>query len=740
VFVKILGGVDGMRGGRHKVAVAEILAAASAEKTRTHVYGRGLSLHRRLPCVHLGCARPRRSRLINRSTSNDLAARPRRPLPVLARTARPKLRGLETGSRRVSEMKGPRGVRDGDRSGVRDAPVAGEAAAGAPLRRHRGRLHVFLGAAPGVGKTFAMLDGGLRLAEDGVEVVVGVIETHDRADLVSRLGGLEVIPPREVSYRGVAVREMDLDALLNRRPAVVLVDELAHTDAPGCRFEKRWQDVEALLDDGIDVVTNLNVQHLESLNDAVETLTGFAQRETVPDAFVASADRIDLLDVEPKVLRKRIAEGAVFAHGGTAEALAGFFSAEHLAGLRELAIGWLEGRDRVEASTARAVAGVRSTAPPERVVAALTGEAEGEHVIRRAAQLAAASGAELVGVHVRTPSAHVGGPPVWLERQQRLLLSLGGRYAETAAEDVATALLDFVRAEQAHQVVLGATRRSRREELRHGSVINTAISRAGAIEVHVIPARRPPKEIEPSQIGKPQPPRRVRLPARRRQAAWLLAVPLPVLIAVALLPVRSSLGVAGELFCMLLGIVAVAVVGGVRPAVLSTAIAFLLADFFYTRPYYSLRVNQLVDVVALIVFAVVAVVVGTLVDVLTRQGVRVARARAEATGLARLLAEQLSADGDAVAGAIDELRSVFDLDSVAVLRRAERGWETERAVGAPVPRGPDDAGFTIELASGRLLAITGSRLEEEDAELLRTLLTTIRQLREREQTVGLTSK
>jgi two-component system sensor histidine kinase KdpD len=448
----------------------------------------------------------------------------------------------------------------------------------------RGRLHVFLGAAPGVGKTFAMLDEGLRLAQEGVDVLVGVLETHARPDLVARVSGLEVVPLREVSYRDVSLHEMDLDALLSRRPAVVLVDELAHSDVPGCRFEKRWQDVEELLDAGIDVVTNLNVQHLESLNDAVEVLTGFAQRETVPDAFVAGADRIDLLDVDPKVLRKRIAEGAVFSQGEVASALAGYFSPEHLAALRELALGWLEGRDRVEVSAGRAAQRLRSELSRDRIVAALTGEAEGEHVIRRAAQLAAASAAELVGVHVRTPTAHVGGPPSWLERQQRLLLALGGRYAEVAAVDVATAVLDFVRSEGAHQLVLGATRRSRRDEFWHGSVINEAIRNAGAIEVHVIPARRPSKELEPSRIGQPPPPRRVSLPARRRATAWVLAVLTPAVLVLALLPLRSSLGVAGELFCMLLAVVLVAVIGGWRPAVLATVAGFLLADFLYTPP------------------------------------------------------------------------------------------------------------------------------------------------------------
>jgi two-component system sensor histidine kinase KdpD len=578
-----------------------------------------------------------------------------------------------------------------------------------------------------------MLDEGLRLAEDGIDVLVGIIETHDRQDLVARVSGLELMPRRRVSYRGATLEEMNLDTVLRRAPAVVLVDELAHSDAPGCRFEKRWQDVAELLAAGIDVITNLNVQHLESLNDAVEMLTGFSQRETVPDAFVAAADRIDLLDVDPNTLRARIAAGAVLGHGEEGAALAGYFSREHLIALRELAIGWLEGRDRVEASTRGGARFAQVARPLGRVVAALTGEAEGEHVIRRAAQLAAASGDELVGVHVRSPSGHIGGPPTWLERQQRLLLSLGGRYAEVAAVDVATAVLDFVRSETAHQLVLGATRRSRRAEFWHGSVINRAISSAGAVEVHVIPARRPSMAVEPSAIGQPPPRRRVSLPARRRGAAWILAFLAPIVLALALLPLRSSLGIAGELFGMLLAIVLVAVVGGLRPAVASIVAGFLLADFLYTRPYYSLRVGQLVDVVALVVFAVVAVVIGALVDVLTLQGVQVARSRAEATGLARLLADRLASDGDALAQATSELRAVFDLDAVAVLRSRDGRWEVEKAVGAPVPHRPEQAMFTIELADRRLLAINGSRLEAEDAELLQAFLATVRQTRERAQ-------
>jgi two-component system sensor histidine kinase KdpD len=222
----------------------------------------------------------------------------------------------------------------------------------------------------------------------------------------------------------------------------------------------------------------------------------------------------------------------------------------------------------------------------------------------------------------------------------------------------------------------------------------------------------------------------VTLPARRRLAAWVLAVVAPVVLALALLPLRSSLGIASELFCMLLAVVLVAVIGGWRPAVLAMVAGFVLADFLYTRPHDSLQINQLVDVVALVVFAVVAVVIGALVDVLTRQGVQIARARAEATGLARLLAQRLACDTDSLPETMSALRRIFDLDSIALLRPSDAGWEIDDAVGAPVPRRPEDAHYTIELADRRLLAITGSRLQAEDAELLQALLTAVRQARE----------
>src|SRR5271167_811667 len=217
----------------------------------------------------------------------------------------------------------------------------------------RGRLRVYLGVAPGAGKTYAMMAEAKRLAERGVDVVVGMVETHERTDTEAMLASLEQIPLAHISHRGSIFDELDVDMVLARRPAVVLVDELAHTCVPGSRHEKRWEDVQELLTAGIDVITALNVQHVDSLNDAVEAVTGIAQHETVPDAVVAAADEIEFLDITPQQLRARIADTDVLRPGAAPRALTGFYTAERLAALRELATGWLQQRDHLGGAAAR---------------------------------------------------------------------------------------------------------------------------------------------------------------------------------------------------------------------------------------------------------------------------------------------------------------------------------------------------------------------------------------------------
>ena len=598
-------------------------------------------------------------------------------------------------------------------------------------RRSRGRLHVFLGIAPGAGKTFSMLAEGRRLADTGCDVVVGLAETHGRAETQAMLNTLERIPLRQIDYRGTQFEELDVDAVLNRHPNVALVDELAHRCVPGSRHEKRWEDVEDLLDVGIDVVTSLNVQHLDSLNDAVETLTGVAQGETVPDVVVAAAERIDFVDITPERLRARIAHTDVVGADAAEAALGGFFSADRLAALRELGLGWLDEHDLLDPAL-RATRGDTDKAVEavEHVVVALTGAPEAEHVLRRASHIARSSHGELIGVYVRVPSDKVEAEPTWLAGQRRLLSELGGRYSELAGVDVATTVLDFSRAEGARQLVLGATRRSRTEELLHGSVINKAIQSAGPIEVHVIPAGRPPKRTEHAREHAAPRPRRVLLPAPRRRAAWVMAVLLPVAITLGLVPVRSSLELAGVLLCNLLAVVGVALLGGIRPAMLATGVAFVASDFFYAPPFYSLRLERLVDLVALITFLVVAATVGGLVDLLARQGMRVAQASAQSENLARLAADSMLSS-DHLSDAIGSLRRTFDLDGVSLLHREGDEWMVEAAVGNTDFKEPEAAPFSVEISTECVLALAGSRLSDPEATLLRTFLDQLKFARER---------
>ncbi len=359
----------------------------------------------------------------------------------------------------------------------------------------------------------------------------------------------------------------------------------------------------------------------------------------------------------------------------------------------------------------------------------MTGDPDGEHVLRRAAQIATTVGAELIGVHVREPTGLVGAEPAWLTGQRRLLGELGGHYTELAGIDVAAAVLDFARNENAHQLVLGATRRSRRQELLHGSVINTAIRTAGPVEVHVIPARRPPRQRPAIRLTVPSL-RQVPLPGLRRLTAWILAVIAPVAVTVGLTPFRAPLGLTGALLCNLLAVLCVALLGGVLPALLATAVAVLLSDYFFTQPLHTLRVSNAVDVVALITFGIVAVAVGGLVDVLTRQGVRAARADAEARNLARLAAGAMASPRD-LSEAVDSIRRTFDLDAVAVLCDTGTGWNVETAVGATQLQHPDQADYQVQIGTGRVLAIIDARRTARDTAPLEAFLTELRLARGR---------
>src|SRR5215213_2336535 len=325
-----------------------------------------------------------------------------------------------------------------------------------------------------------MLNEGRRRRDRGTDVVVGLVETHGRSHTADQIGDLEVLPRRTVSHRGSALTELDTEAVVDRRPELVLVDELAHTNAPGSRHEKRWEDVDDLLAAGIDVISTVNIQHLESLTDVVERITGVAQRETIPDHVARAADQIELVDMAPEALRRRLAHGNVCGPEDIDAAMTNYFRPGNLSALRELALLWVA--DQVDDSLQdyRERHGItRPWETRERIVVALAGAPDTDHLIRRAARMAQRAKGDLIGVHVVADSGLTSGDDAAsaevMGAQRRLLEELGGEYRRVTGNDISAALVALARAENATQIVLGASARSRWQELFGGSVINRVV-------------------------------------------------------------------------------------------------------------------------------------------------------------------------------------------------------------------------------------------------------------------------
>ena len=357
----------------------------------------------------------------------------------------------------------------------------------------RGELRIYLGAAPGVGKTYAMLAESQRRRARGTDVVGALIEAHGRRLTATMAEGLEIVPRRKMNHRGATFTEMDLDAVLARHPQVALVDELAHTNVPGCRNAKRWQDVDELLEAGIDVITTLNIQHLESLSTVARQVTGVEQRETLPDDVARRADQIELVDMTPEALRRRMVHGNVYPPNRIEAALTHYFRPGNLTALRELALLWVA--DRVEEGMQQYRAEHGIAAPwetRERIVVGIAGEKSDEAVIRRAARIAARTpGSDLLAVHVDRDDGLAGGPDRPLQTQRALVASVGGSFQEIPGEDVPETLLRFARAENATQIVLGASLRGRLLTLLSGRSIPTRVARrAGHIDVHLVSRER----------------------------------------------------------------------------------------------------------------------------------------------------------------------------------------------------------------------------------------------------------
>lgn len=583
----------------------------------------------------------------------------------------------------------------------------------------RGTLRIYLGAAPGVGKTFAMLNEGARRAARGTDVVIGYVETHGRINTLEQIGDLEIVPRRTNAYRGATFEEMDLDAVLARKPAVALVDEMAHTNTPGSRHEKRWQDIESLLAAGIDVISTVNIQHLESLNDVVQRITGIGQRETVPDSFVRQADQIELVDMSPEALRRRMAHGNIYPPEKVDAALANYFRPGNLGALRELALLWVA--DRVEESLQDYLAdhGITATwETRERVVVALTGTVGGDHLVRRASRLAGRLRGELLGVHVASADGLSSTTGEGLERQRALVLELGGAYREVVGDDVATALAAFAASEQATQIVMGATRRSRITELIHGSLPSQVQRRLPGVDVHVIAT----DGVHPGRL--PALPRNntrqiSAIPAARERLAWALCLIGLPLLTLLLVNLHRHLNLSSALLIHLALVLAIAAIGGIRPGVVASIAASLLTNWYLTPPVHTWTIANTDNIIALGVFIAVAVSVSVLVDRTARQGREARRARADATALARSTGSIITS-ADPMPDLVDQVRALFELDSASVLERIEGGWAPTAVSGVDPPASPEaGVSFALDELGDTQLVLRGKPVSGDDLGVLR---------------------
>ncbi len=577
----------------------------------------------------------------------------------------------------------------------------------------RGWLRIYLGAAPGVGKTFAMLDEGSRRLGRGTDVVVGYVETHGRPNTAAQLVGLPIIPRREVAYREQMLEEMDTPAIIARHPEVVLVDELAHTNAPGVEHQKRWQDVEQILDAGINVISTLNLQHLESVNDVVETITKVPQRETVPDGIVRAAEQIELVDMTPEALRRRLAHGNVYAADRVDAALANFFRPGNLAALRELALLWLADRVDDELQAYRERHDIDHTwETRERVVVSVTGSPGTPRLIRRAARMAARSKAELVGVTVRRDDGLRSEGQATFEQHLALLSELGGRFVEVVSNDVAGALVAVARSENATQLVIGSSSHGKLSEIVNGSVVSRCVRAAkGEIDVHVIGTERAGDTDRPWQA-----PRRLPsgLPLRRKIMGFVLAGIAFPLVTILLLSGVTDASVALALSSYLLVVIAVAAVGGLLPGLLAAFIAFLVTNYEFAPPIHTLTIANPRDVLALLSFFVAALTVSSFVDLAARRSAQAIRSERDARALARLVST-VSIGDHALEEILAEIVRIFDLEGAA-LRRVDRS--TSDAEEARVGELGDPCTI-VRLDDVHELVVSGGLRDPESQDLLR---------------------
>jgi two-component system, OmpR family, sensor histidine kinase KdpD len=576
-------------------------------------------------------------------------------------------------------------------------------------KRKRGELRIYLGAAPGVGKTYAMLGEAHRRLERGTDVVAAVVETHGRKKVAELLNGIEMVPPHYVDYRGGRFPELDVPAVLARNPQVVLVDELAHTNTPGSKNSKRWQDVEELLDAGITVISTVNVQHLESLNDVVTQITGIEQQEKVPDEVVRAADQVELVDITPEALRRRLAHGNVYAPERIDAALSNYFRRGNLTALRELALLWLA--DQVDAALSKYRADNKITdtwEARERVVVAVTGGPESETLVRRASRIASKSSAELMVVHVVRGDGLAGVSAPQMGKVRELAASLGATLHTVVGDDVPTALLDFARQMNATQLVLGTSRRSRWARIVDEGIGSTVVQHSGKIDVHMVTHEQARRGFSLSSLS----------PRRRHATSWLAALVVPSAICTLIVVLLDRfLGVGGESALFFVGVLVVALLGGVAPAALSAVLSGLLLNYFLIDPRHTFTIAEADSAVTIVMLLVVAVAVAALVDGAASRAREARRASQEAELLALFAGSVLR--GADLNTLLERVRETYSQRAVSLLREGPGGTAIVGCVGTDPCLEVDTADTAIEVGDDEFwMLMAGRKLAARDRRVL----------------------
>ncbi len=582
---------------------------------------------------------------------------------------------------------------------------------GEPQRR-RGELRIYLGAAPGVGKTFAMLGEARRRLDRGTDVVVGLVETHGRRKTAELLDGLEVVPRRRVDYRGHPFEEMDLDAILARAPEVAVIDELAHTNVEGSHNAKRWEDIDELLDAGIDVLSTVNVQHLESLNDVVERITGIAQQETVPDEVVRRAEQLELVDITPEALRRRLAHGNVYPAERIDAALGNYFRPGNLTALRELALLWVADEVDVALQRYRTEREITDTwETRERVVVAISGGRESETLIRRARRIAKRAGAELLVLQVLRGDGLAGASPQAIAEYRKLADDVGATFHTVVGDDVPDALLDFARGVNATQLVIGTSRRSRVARLFDEGIGAAVVQESGPIDVHMVTHDESGGRLRAKLFP------RSSLARRRQILGWGLALALPVVATLIGVLLRQTLILSTNVIDYFLATIIVALVGGLGPALFASITSALLLNFFFTPPLYTLTVDAQQNVITLVAMVVVAVAFALVVDRASRRADAAAQARMEAALLASYARTVLGHDRP-LQRLLEKVRENFALESVALLENQGGEWVRVACTGERPCDDPDEADADVPVTDDVHLALRGRTLPAHDQRVL----------------------